>query len=303
MSGIRNICLLGLGEVGSLLADNLAGRDISLVAWDRQFDDSTSLPSKNAGRSNNLRQARSAESAAAGCEVIISAVTAAQDLNAARSVLPGLQQRAWFLDLNSVAPATRQAVSDVVQDAGGRYVEGAIMSPINPEGIASPVLAGGANARAFVPIAQRLGFTGMTFCSDRIGSASATKMCRSIVVKGMESLLVESLLAARYHGVDTAVIASLGNLFPSNEWAQHARYMISRSLAHGVRRAEEMDEVARMIADAGMDGSMSIACARSQEQAARLAQAVNEQELGPMLDTMLAIVHGNDGIGRVDGGP
>jgi len=293
VSGIRSICLIGLGEVGSRLADDLVERNVSLVVWDYQFGDASSVPSRNAVSRKQLRKAASAKTAAAGYELVISAVTAAQNLDAARSVLSGVERDAWFLDLNSVSPATRQSVADIVQHAGGRYVEAAIMSPIHSEGIASPMLAGGPYARAFVPIAQGLGFSQMKVCSDRIGLASATKMCRSVVVKGMESLLVESLLAARYHGVDEAVFASLGNLFPHPEWAQYARYMISRSLTHGVRRAEEMREVARTVAEAGIDGWMSEACARSQEQAAQLARAADQQELGPMLDTMLEMVRGN----------
>ncbi len=293
MIGVRRICLIGLGEVGSRLADDLGDRDVNLVAWDRQFDNVNSVPSGNAAIRNELCQAASAGTAASGCELVISAVTAAQDLDSARSIMSSLEFNAWFLDLNSVSPATRQSVADVVQHAGGRYVEAAIMSPIHPDGIGSPMLAGGPYARAFMPIAQRLGLTGMKFCSDRIGPASATKMCRSVVVKGMESLLVESLLAARHHGVDEAVIASLGNLFSHDEWMQHARYMISRSLAHGTRRAEEMREVARTVAEAGIDGWMSEACARSQQHAAQLARAANQQELGPMLDSMLEMVRGN----------
>ena len=130
----------------------------------------------------------------------------------------------------------------------------------------------------------------MTFCSDRTGLASATKMCRSVVVKGMESLLIEALLAARRYGVDEAVMASLDNLFKHGQWAEQWRYMISRSLMHGVRRSEEMREVARTIGEAGIDGWMSEACARSQERAAQLAPAADTQEFGAMLDAMLAIL-------------
>jgi 3-hydroxyisobutyrate dehydrogenase-like beta-hydroxyacid dehydrogenase len=290
LTGIRTICLLGLGEVGTVLADHLSDRDVSLVTWDRQFSDAGSKASRNAIERKQLRQAASAEMAAEGCDLVISAVTAAQDLDAARSVLLGLEHDAWFLDLNSVAPATRQSVADIVQHAGGRYVEAAIMSPIRPEGIASPMLAGGPNSLLFIPIALKLGFVGMKFCSERIGPASATKMCRSVVVKGLESLLVESLLAARYHGVDEAVLTSLSNLVPHDDWPRQARYMISRTLEHGSRRAEEMHEVARTVAEAGLEGRMSEACAHSQAQAARFGKAADEKELTVMLDAMLAML-------------
>src|SRR5205814_2940164 len=76
-------------------------------------------------------------------------------------------------------------------------------------------------------------------------------MCRSVIIKGMEALLAESLLTARRHGVEDAVLASLQDLFPVGDWRALARYMISRSLQHGRRRAEEMREAVKTVAEAG----------------------------------------------------
>ena len=86
----------------------------------------------------------------------------------------------------------------------------AVMSPIHPKRVASPMLFGGPHAAEFLPIARQLGFIGASVFSDQIGSASAAKMCRSVMVKGMEALLGESLLAARHYGVEDAVLESLG---------------------------------------------------------------------------------------------
>src|SRR2546429_5318848 len=110
---------------------------------------------------------------------------------------------------------------------------------------------GGPHARAFLPLAQSLGFAGANVYSDAIGAASAAKMCRSVIIKGMEALLAESLLTARRHGVEDAVLASLQDLFPVRDWRALARYMISRSPQHGRRRAEGMREAAKTVAEAG----------------------------------------------------
>jgi 3-hydroxyisobutyrate dehydrogenase-like beta-hydroxyacid dehydrogenase len=108
------------------------------------------------------------------------------------------------------------------------------------------------------------------------------------MVKGMEALLAESLLAARRYGVEDAVIASLQDLFPMDDWRSHARYMVSRSLLHGRRRAEEMREAARTVADAGLSPWMSEACAERQDWASGHAAALRQEQLGDMLDAMLA---------------
>jgi len=294
MNERHSICLLGLGEVGNTLAADLTALGCAnLAAWDWQFPNADSLPSRHAAAYPALRQAAAADTAAQGCSIVISAVTAGQDLAAAQSVLPGLESGAWFLDVNSVSPATRLEVADAVHAAGGRYVEAAIMSPIAPRRIASPILAGGPHASDFVTLAHGLGFSGMRFCDSRIGQASATKMCRSIVVKGVEAILTEALLSARRYGVEDEVIASLQNLLPHPDWQGHARYMISRALQHGTRRAEEMREAARTAAEAGIEPLMSEACARRQEWAPQFAAAIDQKGLAPMLDAILEQIDGD----------
>ena len=137
---------------------------------------------------------------------------------------------------NSVSPGVKVEVSQIVESAGGRYIEGAIMSPINPKRAASPMLLGGPHAAEFLPIARQLGFTGASVFSDRIGGASAAKMCRSVIIKGIESLAVESMLAARHFGAEDQVLASLSETFPGMGWDKDLPdYLISRVAEHGHR--------------------------------------------------------------------
>jgi len=292
MSGIHNICLLGLGEVGGRLTSHLESLDgLHLRAWDRLFTDPESKPSQVLQQHHHLDAAVSASTAASNCQLVISAVTAEQGLAAAQSVLPALQPGAWFLDVNSVSPQTRRNVAAEVEAAGGRYLEAAILSPIDPLGIASPILLGGPHAEEFLPLAAELGFSGARFCSSVIGKAAATKLCRSVVVKGMEALLTESLLAARHYGVENEVITSLENLMPIPDWPERARYMISRSLLHGERRAEEMREAAHTVRESGTEPLMSTACAERQAWAAQFSAALTEQTLVPMLDAIRRDAH------------
>lgn len=280
------ICLLGFGEVGQALAVDLGARGIQTFAvWDILFPVPDSPP-RRAVVVQNIRAAISAQEAVASADLVISAVTASQDVAAARSVAPDLLRGAYFLDVNSVSPAVKVETSQIVETAGGRYIEAAIMSPINPKRAASPMLFGGPHATEFLPIARQLGFSGASVFSDRIGSASAAKMCRSVIVKGMEALLGESLLAARRYGVEDAVLDSLGTLLAKDDWHAQARYMISRSLIHGRRRAEEMREVARTIVEAGFEPRMSSACAVWQDWAAAHRAAAAHEDLNDMLDSM-----------------
>ena len=161
------------------------------------------------------------------------------------------------------------------------------MAPIEPKMMASPILLGGPHADQFITVGSALGLTAATVFSDQVGPASATKMCRSVIIKGMEALFAESLVAARHYGVESDVVESLHNLLRVEDWQAQVHYMISRSIQHGTRRAEEMREVAGTIHDAGVEPLMSTACVSRQEWAAKFSRAQLKTELGDMLDEML----------------
>jgi 3-hydroxyisobutyrate dehydrogenase-like beta-hydroxyacid dehydrogenase len=288
--------LIGFGEVGQRLASDLhAGGHLDLNAWDVLFVDPSSIPSR-ALRGDAVRAGRTAPDALAGATVVISAVTAAECVAAARTASGSLAPGALYLDLNSVSPRTKAEAAAAVSAVGGRYVEAAVMAPIGPKGIASPILLGGPHAQAFLPVGRPLGFAGAEVFSAVIGRASAAKMCRSVIIKGIEALLTESLLAARRYGVEDAVLTSLGDFLPVADWPARSRYMISRALQHGRRRAADMREVAITVREAGIEPWMSAACAERQDWAAGHAAATSNESLASMLDAILATVPDRPGL-------
>ncbi|HZD54590.1 MAG TPA: DUF1932 domain-containing protein [Woeseiaceae bacterium] len=277
--------LLGFGEVGQVLADDLAAAGVSLRAYDTQFG-TDSVPSRAVRTRPHVEAAGSANELARSCDVVISAVTAAEDVAATRSIVDGLAPGTHVLDLNSVAPDTKRECAAIVESAEGRYVEAALMAPIAPRRMRSPVLLGGPHAEAFLATAAQLGFSNARVFSAGIGPASATKLCRSVIVKGLEALVAESLLAARHYDVATDVLDSLGDLMAERDWPAYAQYLIERSIEHGARRAEEMREAASTVQAAGIEPLMSTACAARQAWAARFPAALQQPGLQPMLDAI-----------------
>ena len=282
-----SIALLGFGEVGQTFGADLGAHRLS--AFDIGFGDAASAPSR-AIRGTGIRRCDSAADLVAGCDIVVSAVTPGEAENAAASIAAGIVGgtsggstsvgSTWVMDVNSISPGARQRAADIVESAGGRYVEAAIMAPVAAARIASPILLGGPHARRFEAIASSVGFAGARRYDDTLGRASATKLCRSVVVKGLESLVTEALLAGRHYGVETAVVESLANLFQDSGRDDWSQYLISRSLRHGARRASEMLEAAATVAGAGVEPLMSRACASRQAQTARLASALGHAELG-----------------------
>ena len=279
------VALIGLGEVGRVLGEDLTAKPVS--AWDTAFVDPHSRASRHAA-ALGIDGSLEATTLVAAADVVISAVTAANTLAAAQSCASRLRAGTWFLDLNSASPAHKKAAAAAVDDAGGRYVEAAVMSPIAPKRLSVPLLLGGPHAAEFAPVAMELGFTGTEVYADTVGPAAATKLCRSVVVKGLEALLTESMLAARAWGVEERVLDSLSDMVPAADWPALTGYLMSRSLEHGGRRAEEMHEAARTVEETGVTPWMATATAQRQDWAAAFGAASAPDDLIAMLDAVRA---------------
>jgi 3-hydroxyisobutyrate dehydrogenase len=205
-------------------------------------------------------------------DLVISAVTAASTLDAARAIARDCRPGAFVLDVNSASPQTKTACADAVAHAGGRYVEAAMMSSVPPHGIRVPMLLGGPHADALQPVLADIGFAS-TVRSAEYGVVSAIKLCRSVVIKGMEALAIESLLAARRYGVEREVLASLAETFPGLDWERQATWFWQRVVQHGRRRSEEMREAAATVNGVGVDARMAAATADLQGWIAQLRAA------------------------------
>jgi 3-hydroxyisobutyrate dehydrogenase-like beta-hydroxyacid dehydrogenase len=266
------IGLIGYGEVGRIVAEDLRGQGRPVKAYDLALDGRAgdALRAHAAGIGVNLCATHG--EVAAQSELIISAVTASQALPAARACATSVVGQSFFLDVNSASPGAKTEAAALIDAAGGRYVEGAIMTSVPPYRIKVPLLLGGAHAAALVGPLQALGFAPQ-LASDRLGVASATKLCRSVIVKGMEAMIIESLTAARHYGVEDRVLASLAESFPGIDWEQQARYFFQRVIQHGRRRAEELLEVAQTVRQAGLTPFSASGTAERQAFIADLADA------------------------------
>ena len=273
---LRCIGLLGYGEVGRILAEDLRARNLRVLAYDRKLDAgagaSDAAPLHAHAQQHGVELLPSAAALAQQADCIISAVTASQTLAAAQACAAGMGagQAPFFLDFNSASPGSKQAAAAAIDGAGGRYVEGAIMTSVPPYRIRVPLLLGGQHATALQTLLQPLGFAAEV-ASERLGVASATKMCRSVMIKGLEAMVIESLTAARHYGVEDAVLASLQETFPGLDWQEQASYFFQRVIAHGRRRSEEMAESALTVQEAGLPAFSAQATTERQVWMADLA--------------------------------
>jgi 3-hydroxyisobutyrate dehydrogenase-like beta-hydroxyacid dehydrogenase len=263
---MRRIAIIGFGEAGTILGEDLAKGGREVLTYDILLDAPESRPPVLArARAVGVQTCADALAAVRGADMVISAVTAASSTAVAVGAAPALRAGQVFLDINSVSPETKRANARAVEEAGADYVEAAVMAPVPPQRLAVPMLLGGKRAGEMATVLRALGMNA-TAISNEVGIASAVKMCRSIIIKGLEALTVESLLAARRFGAEQEVLASLQRTFPYMGWdAGLPDYLISRVAEHGRRRAAEMREVARTLTDIDMEPVMASATALRQD--------------------------------------
>jgi 3-hydroxyisobutyrate dehydrogenase-like beta-hydroxyacid dehydrogenase len=273
MNAMQHITLIGYGEVGQIFAHTLQSKGLDVSAWDAKLLlPETAGPLQATATQHHIRLGRDMADALAGSALVISAVTASNTLQVAQSAATYIARGAYFLDLNSASPGTKQQARDAIEAAGAHYVEAGVMTSVPPYGIRVPMLLGGAQAAQLQPILANWGMDASVVSAD-VGVASATKMSRSIMIKGLEALVIESFSTARHYGVEDAMVATLQETFPGINWNEQAAYFFMRVAQHGKRRAEEMRESAATVAEAGFEPFMGAAIADKQQFVADQAAA------------------------------
>jgi 3-hydroxyisobutyrate dehydrogenase-like beta-hydroxyacid dehydrogenase len=276
---LRQIGLVGYGEVGGIFGAGLKGQPgvTGVSAWDLKFSDAAARARAVEG---GIAAKASMAQLCADADLVISAVTASNTLAVAEQAAAHLRPGCFFLDLNSASPGTKQKAAALIDKAGAHYVEAGVMTSVPPYGIKVPMLLGGAKAQALAAALNAWGMDAKVV-SDRLGVASAIKMSRSVMIKGLEALVIESYATARAYGVEAHVLPTLVETFPSIDWEQQGAYFFSRVVQHGKRRAEEMREAANTVREAGFEPWMSTAAADKQQWVAEQAAAGLFRDLPP----------------------
>ncbi|MFM5924521.1 MAG: DUF1932 domain-containing protein [Novosphingobium sp.] len=260
------ITLIGFGEAGSTFA--------SAAEWGEHARGWDVLPARRAAMAGcGVVAAGSAAQALAGSPLVLSLVTADQALPAAQACAGSLAPGTLWCDMNSVAPQTKRAAALAVEAEGGRYVDVAVLAPVNPARLAVPLLLAGSAAAEAEAALRGIGFANLRVVGAEVGRASAIKMIRSVMVKGIEALSDEMMAAARAAGVADEVLASLDASEKAQPWSDRAAYNLERMQTHGARRAAEMEESAKTLLALGVAPVMTRGTVYRQREAAGKGQA------------------------------
>ncbi|MDO6966871.1 DUF1932 domain-containing protein [Rhizobium alvei] len=289
MSDLPPIGFVGFGEAAHAISGSWThDRSMPLAAYDRGIEaPSTSDLIIDRCRQNGVVACATPALALENAMLVFSLVTADQALSAASACAPFLRPGAIWLDGNSCAPGTKTEAARIIEAAGGVYTDMAIMAPVYPKRHQVPILLSGAQADSAADLLIRLGME-PTIAGARVGDASMIKMLRSVMIKGLEALTSECLLAARRAGVDDAVIASLQASDPGIDWRRRGTYNLERMLVHGARRAAEMEEVCTTLRDLGLPDWISSGTVTWQRHLSQLDLAPGEDIFAERADRVLS---------------
>lgn len=253
----RTIGFLGFGEAASYLAEGIgAAGGSGFIAYDIAQDLSPLV--RRRAEATGTTIVDDPVALARGADVVVSAVVCTQAAVAVDSILDGLSEGMFVLDVNSVSPGVKARNAALVEARGAAYVDIAVMSNASADFTRLPMLAAGpraAEAAALLtPAAPRI-----TVVSDTAGEAARIKMFRSAFVKGLEALSLEAMMACYPSGVHEKVLASFEETFGGYSFPELVKHLIERHAVHGARRGDELVQVADSLREVGVDPIMASA--------------------------------------------
>lgn len=274
---IPQLAFIGFGEAAEAFMKGL-GQNLpfEVHAFDENQDSEGATPRRRATATGVLLEADRAD-ALRDAAMVFCLVTADRAVAAAEQAAPHLNKGAFWFDGNSCSPGAKRHAAEIIRAAGGRYVDVAIMSPVYPKLHRTPLLIAGPHASEALDLLSSLDMHAQV-SGQEVGEASAIKMIRSVMIKGMEALTAECLLAARRAGIEDRVLGSLQASNPEVDWPRQAAYNLERMMVHGRRRAAEMREVSATLAELGLPNGLANATVDWQ-------QRIGELLLPPTPDT------------------
>jgi 3-hydroxyisobutyrate dehydrogenase-like beta-hydroxyacid dehydrogenase len=249
VTGTTRVCVFGLGEAGSLIAGVLAAAGIEVHGYD---------PAEVGTPAGVVRH--DAPRAATRDADLVLAITAAADATTALGqALDAIPRGAVYADLSTASAGLERRLATIAADAGLGFVDVALMAPVPGTGLRTPALASGPAAAAFVAALAPLGMP-VEHAGEEPGRAATRKLLRSVVMKGLAALVIESMRAAGAAGLAgetwdniVAQIAAADEVF--------LRRLVTGTGPHAARRAREMEATVELLTDLGVEPTMTDATA------------------------------------------
>lgn len=257
---------IGFGEVGFEISCGVKQEGLAeIYAFDPLMNDASFGKLVNdRAREAGVRLLDTVDAVTMQADVIIAATPGGKALQAAQSAVEALATGKIYADVSTSTAATKKKIAEIVEAKGATFVDGAMMGGLSMQHHKVPTLVSGSGSDEFI---RRLSPYGMvlTKVSDNAGDAIAIKLVRSIAMKGLASLAVETLEAAVKLGVESLVLKSIAGTLTSAPFDENLDWLVTASAIHAKRQVHEMQDVMKMMREIGVEPTMTEATTKRLE--------------------------------------
>ncbi|PWK27590.1 3-hydroxyisobutyrate dehydrogenase-like beta-hydroxyacid dehydrogenase [Arcicella aurantiaca] len=242
MSGKLKIAVLGLGEAGSHFANDLTNLGVVVFGFDPK-----PIHQLNAAITVKYSNSEAVQEA----DIIFSANLSSVSEEIAEELVKVLKPNQFFCEMNTSGPEKKQKIASILEPSGVKMIDLAIMAPVPPKGIMTPLLASGEFATEFSEKIKSLNLDISVLENSKIGDAATRKLLRSIIYKGIAAVVCEAMEAGEAFGMETYIRSQIGSLIGGND--ELIDRFVEGSRTHAIRRMHEMEAVIEMLDAKGIE--------------------------------------------------
>ena len=244
---VNTVAIMSPGDMGHAVGQVLSESGIDVITC----TDGRSQRTKNLAEMAGLRQVATLEDMVIQADLVLSIMVPSKAMSFVREISPHFESSktpTYFADCNAVSPQSALAMAEVINQAGGKFIDGGIIGTAPTKGDTPRFYVSGPDASVVMELDGR-GII-VKAIGNKVGQASGIKMCYAALTKGTNTLHVALLTAASRMGLTD-------DLRKEFEFSQksHLAAMekgISRLPANAHRWIGEMEEIAATFENLGV---------------------------------------------------
>lgn len=242
------IGIVGYGEVGQIFAKGLLEKTENVFIYDILLENNRHLIMDKIN-DIGVQEVNRIDQIGEYCTLIISLVNSSASEAVAAGVAKGMSRGTIFLDFTTSTPSVKSKNEELIVSNGGIYVDASIMGTVATEGQKVPLLIAGEYAEKVQTLLNSLGFNSQAIPHPN-GGAASIKLLRSIFMKGLEALVLETMVTAKNYGVADEVMESISKTINNNDFTIFANTLITTHFIHKNRRYKEIMDSCNLIKEA-----------------------------------------------------
>lgn len=258
---------IGFGEAAFCIAEGLREEGVKgIVAYDALRGHPT-MGAQVAGRAERagVELLDSACAVAERTDLLFAAVPSSHTLDVCDAIASALRPGQIYADVSASTPSVKEQVWQRIRGSGVLFADAAMLGSLPLDRHKVPIVASGNGAQALIdrmaPLGMRIEKVG-----ENPGEASAIKLVRSIFMKGVASLMIETMQAAHAYRVTDQVVASLAQSMDGIPFTSHLDRLVTGTAIHARRRADELKGSVKMMQECALDHSMASAAQEKHER-------------------------------------